>query len=271
MNESLEIHDYPCLPACLALAILQASDAWFAIRPFDCKGLKPYHVLQGLRIDYVLVSPNVLPDVGPCRIIDTPHKWSDHAALHVSIANLHPPPPHEPVAESSKKMKQFNKQGQRSIAAMFAGRASAPRPSQAGALPGVLAERDGTAGRSTDGFESGGLRPGASQFGGGSPTAEDVEEMRPERKRRKAESQRQAEAGPIQEVKPNLEQATPTDRSTIKLSKERELLLPQNQVDKKQASKEAAAKEPSTAVKKAEQMKRDKGQQGIRSFFAKPK
>ena len=69
----------------------------------------------------------MLPDVGPVQILDLPHKWSDHAALFVSIGNVEPPPPHEAVPESSKKMRQFTRQKQRSIATMFATRVSSPK------------------------------------------------------------------------------------------------------------------------------------------------
>lgn len=82
--------------------------------------------LQGVRIDYVLVSPGLLPNVGPCEILDTPPKWSDHAAMLADINALDPQPPHEPLAESSRRMKKFDTRSQPSIKSMFARQRPAP-------------------------------------------------------------------------------------------------------------------------------------------------
>ncbi len=37
--------------------------------------------LQGVRIDYALLSPGLLKHVVSCEILSLPPKWSDHAAL----------------------------------------------------------------------------------------------------------------------------------------------------------------------------------------------
>ena len=37
--------------------------------------------LQGVRIDYALCTPSLLPKVVSCELDNLPPKWSDHAAL----------------------------------------------------------------------------------------------------------------------------------------------------------------------------------------------
>lgn len=78
--------------------------------------------MQGVRIDYVLVSPGLLARMGKCEIISTPSKWSDHAALLVTVKDVIPPEPHNPVPQSSKRMKRFDTRSQPTIASMFARR-----------------------------------------------------------------------------------------------------------------------------------------------------
>ena len=80
--------------------------------------------MQGVRIDYVLVSPGLLPKMGKCQIIQTPSKWSDHAAVMATVKDLSPPVTHAPVPESSKRMKKFDTRSQPTIASMFARRPS---------------------------------------------------------------------------------------------------------------------------------------------------
>ena len=80
--------------------------------------------MQGVRIDYVLVSPGLLARMGKCEIISTPSKWSDHAALLVTVKDIIPPEPHNPVPQSSKRMKRFDTRSQPTIASMFARRSS---------------------------------------------------------------------------------------------------------------------------------------------------
>jgi exonuclease III len=46
-------------------------------------------MLQGLRIDYVLCSRGLLPQVVSCEIMDTPPKWSDHAGGAAAIVAAH--------------------------------------------------------------------------------------------------------------------------------------------------------------------------------------
>lgn len=83
--------------------------------------------LQGVRIDYVLVSPGLLAKMGKCEIIDTPSKWSDHAALLVNLKDCSPPEAHPPVLGSSKRMKKFDTRSQPTIASMFARKSSKPK------------------------------------------------------------------------------------------------------------------------------------------------
>jgi AP endonuclease-2 len=101
---------------------------------------------RGLRIDYVLVSPRLLPLVRSAEILSKevlPPKWSDHAALRVVFAIggeaaaaeeadgaatttaaplLAPPPPHAPCALSSAVDERWalRPKGQKSIASFFA-------------------------------------------------------------------------------------------------------------------------------------------------------
>lgn len=76
---------------------------------------------QGVRIDYALVSPGLLPRVAACEIVDTHPKWSDHAALLLELRGVPPPPPHAPCALSSARDRRFNDRSQPSVAALFAG------------------------------------------------------------------------------------------------------------------------------------------------------
>ena len=79
-------------------------------------------VLQGVRIDYVLLSPGLLQRVVSCEVISTlPPKWSDHAALLLELRDIPPAQPHPPCALSSARMKRFAKP-KASIASMFAKR-----------------------------------------------------------------------------------------------------------------------------------------------------
>ncbi len=79
-------------------------------------------VLQGVRIDYVLLSPGLLQRVVSCEVISSlPPKWSDHAALLLELRDVLPAQPHPPCALSSARMKRFAKP-KASIASMFAKR-----------------------------------------------------------------------------------------------------------------------------------------------------
>ena len=207
----------------------------------------------------MLVSPDVLPDVGPVNILDLPHKWSDHAALFVSITNLEPPAPHEPVAESSKKMKQFNRRKQRSIATMFASRVSSPKVDKAAASE-ITVSQSGTV------PEAALELPGTSE-GVGDAIVIRADSALPEAKRRKVAEVGGREAPPeepgddkaedesakfdARADAPGSEQSLPGDNAKHWTAREQKIV---------------AAK----ALKsRAEQAKRDAGQQGIKSFFTK--
>lgn len=80
--------------------------------------------LQGVRIDYVLLSAGLVPHVVSCEVISKlPPKWSDHAALLLELRDIPPVQPHPPCALSSARMKRFAKP-KASIASMFAKRRS---------------------------------------------------------------------------------------------------------------------------------------------------
>ena len=64
--------------------------------------------LQGVRIDYALVSAGLLGRVASCEILGgLPPKWSDHAPLLLELADIPAVPLHPPCALSSKRMKRF--------------------------------------------------------------------------------------------------------------------------------------------------------------------
>lgn len=78
--------------------------------------------MQGVRIDYALLSPGLLEHVVSCEIISTlPPKWSDHAALLLELADIPAVPKHAPCALSSKRIKRYQ-QPKTSVAALFAKR-----------------------------------------------------------------------------------------------------------------------------------------------------
>ena len=78
--------------------------------------------LQGVRIDYALLSPGLLQRVASCEVISTlPPKWSDHAALLLELRDVPAVQPHPPCALSSLRMKRFAKP-RASIASLFAKR-----------------------------------------------------------------------------------------------------------------------------------------------------
>ena len=82
--------------------------------------------LQGVRIDYILVSHDLVPQLGPCEVLLTlPPKWSDHAPVELTLPNLAPTPPHPPCPQSSHRHPRFSARAQPSVASLFA--RSAPR------------------------------------------------------------------------------------------------------------------------------------------------
>lgn len=91
--------------------------------------------MQGLRIDYALLSPGLLERVVSCEVVaNLPPKWSDHAALALELRDIPEAPPHVPCALSSARMKRFAKP-KTSIASMFAKRLAADTGTAAGAQP----------------------------------------------------------------------------------------------------------------------------------------
>ena len=96
---------------------------------------------QGLRNDYVLCTPGLLPLVVSCEILsaaDIPPKWSDHAALLLELRDVPTTPPHAPCAAWTKLLRRFKDPAQRSILSMFgkrqpAGDAAQEQPGASGA------------------------------------------------------------------------------------------------------------------------------------------
>uniref|UniRef100_A0A7S0WNY8 DNA-(apurinic or apyrimidinic site) endonuclease n=1 Tax=Chlamydomonas leiostraca TaxID=1034604 RepID=A0A7S0WNY8_9CHLO len=89
---------------------------------------------RGCRIDYVCVSPGLLPHVTSCEILtDLPPKWSDHAPLLLELRGLAPPAPHPPCPLSSSRNTRFNDPKQPSILAALRGsKQQGPGSSKAG-------------------------------------------------------------------------------------------------------------------------------------------
>ncbi len=77
-------------------------------------------MLQGVRIDYALLTPELLQRLVSCEIISTlPPKWSDHAAVLLELADIPTLPKHPPCALSSRRIKRFQ-QPKTSVASLFA-------------------------------------------------------------------------------------------------------------------------------------------------------
>lgn len=80
---------------------------------------------EGVRIDYVLASKNLLPAISRCDILGgadcLPPKWSDHAGivLEMDLELTECPTIHPPCAAWTKLNSRFNDPKQRSIATMF--------------------------------------------------------------------------------------------------------------------------------------------------------
>ena len=106
-----------------------------------------FDVMQGVRIDYALLSPALLQHVVSCEVISTlPPKWSDHAAVLLELADIPAVPKHPPCALSSKRINRFQ-QPKTSVAALFAKKraaqtaAAAPAGSEANAGEAVSASK----------------------------------------------------------------------------------------------------------------------------------
>ena len=104
---------------------------------------------QGVRIDFILATPNVLPFIKTCEILGQdvlPPKWSDHAGILVEIEENNkkvkdgtkdvevevkesyvevfaPPEKHPPCKEWVKLHRRFHDPSQKSILSMFGGAA----------------------------------------------------------------------------------------------------------------------------------------------------
>ncbi|CAL8460704.1 g235 [Coccomyxa elongata] len=75
---------------------------------------------EGVRIDYALLTPELLQRLVSCEIISTlPPKWSDHAAVLLELADIPTLPKHPPCALSSRRIKRFQ-QPKTSVASLFA-------------------------------------------------------------------------------------------------------------------------------------------------------
>ena len=77
---------------------------------------------QGLRIDYVLVTPGLIDKIKFCEILGTetlPAKWSDHAGILVELNDVEAPPKHSPCLHWRNLEKKFLDRSQRSIAQFF--------------------------------------------------------------------------------------------------------------------------------------------------------
>ncbi len=84
--------------------------------------------LQGLRMDFAVVSKGLLPHVVSCEILqDMPPKWSDHAPVVLELQGLQPPQPQKaPCAAWTQLLKRFRDPKQRSLASMWGAKASKP-------------------------------------------------------------------------------------------------------------------------------------------------
>jgi AP endonuclease-2 len=146
---------------------------------------------RGLRIDYVLVSPRLLPLVASTEILGKdviPQKWSDHAAVKVvlrlpkqeqeggkqgataagggggdrssspppPVVRLAPPAPHPPCRASSLVDERWalRPKGQKSISSFFSAAAKRPKEGEGGG---------GAAGAGAAGAAAGGGEPAAKK------------------------------------------------------------------------------------------------------------
>ncbi|KAK9819914.1 hypothetical protein WJX72_003899 [[Myrmecia] bisecta] len=94
---------------------------------------------EGLRIDYALCTPGLLAKVVSCEVVQTPPKWSDHAAMVLELRDISPIAAHAPCALSSSRMKRFNDRGQPSVATMFGRKPASKRAAglEAEQVPGA--------------------------------------------------------------------------------------------------------------------------------------
>lgn len=224
------------------------------------------------------MSPSLLPDMGHCQLLDTPHKWSDHAALFVTVSNVEPPLKHDPVPQSSKRLKQFDTRKQRSIAAMFAGRAASSAAKQP-QNPAVGAQGGGSFGSLPTpavGPEQqlNDLRSGDAQ------NSEQIilgiaEEAGPTVKRQRQEGN---EIEQSVATLPESEDSAPPAEALPCDSKQGPFAMQTGSVDQDSIEgrdrivqkSQSSPKVQRPMAKTSEQSKREKGQKGIKSFFTKP-
>lgn len=77
---------------------------------------------EGLRIDYVLMTPGIAENVTSCEVLGTdvlPAKWSDHAGIILELEEMPPPQEHPPCQEWRSLEHRFVDPSQPSIAAFF--------------------------------------------------------------------------------------------------------------------------------------------------------
>lgn len=94
---------------------------------------------HGLRIDYILCTPGLLPSVAACEVVGTdrlPPKWSDHAGLLLRLRDLAPPAPAQPCALWQRRWESLVDTRQRSIKDMFGSRGGPPKRRRTGSEQG---------------------------------------------------------------------------------------------------------------------------------------
>ncbi len=124
-------------------------------------------MLQGVRIDYALLSPELLQQLVSCEVISTlPPKWSDHAAVLLELADIPALPKHPPCALSSRRIKRFQ-QPKTSVASLFAKKRAAQTAATASGVsaPGVADSTDAKK------RKTGECAPGSQAFADGASAA----------------------------------------------------------------------------------------------------
>lgn len=220
-------------------------------------------MLQGLRIDYVLVTSDLLPKMGTCQVVDTPPKWSDHAALLAEVNDVDPPPLHEPLPTSSRRSKRFDQRSQRSIAMMFAKKQS--NASNLEARPQEPCEATADSSAATNGVaKADGKAVEREETLLEADRAKEVKEETRNSKRQRTD--RQAS-------EPGIEREREEAASKCELTSNRVELVEQKgrqlSAGAKPTGDTSAAKVSKVGAKKKEGPTREKGQTVIASFFSK--
>lgn len=205
------------------------------------------------------MSPDVLPGVGTCQILDTPHKWSDHAALLVDIQGLQSPSSHEPVPESSRRLKKFDKRKQRSIASMFAGRKPSDSLEQSmeqsmrPAVSASLSKADSATKLLSEAVIPKNLKE--PEKGEGEPS--DAKRLK---KDTESETELLNKVGNVVNDRIGLEDCVAQNPALKAIQVDSQI---ETSLDKRKAT----SRELKSMAKKEEKSKREKGQQGIKNFF----